>query len=91
MMFEEEKQLIKIISKVKFIIENNFGLLFLIKIFDLAIIINAAMRILRIISVEDIVSMAEKGEIEWLIWFNWISFTSEVKVMINRDDIKIHQ
>ena len=67
MMFEEEKQLIKIISKVKFIIENNFGLLFLIKIFDLAIIINAAMRILRIISVEDIVSMAEKGEIEWLI------------------------
>jgi hypothetical protein len=38
-----------------------------VKILDLAIIINAAIRILRIINMVDIVSMAEKGEIDILV------------------------
>lgn len=63
-MFDEEKQLIKIINKMIFIEENNLGLFWVIKILDLAIIISAAIKILRIIRVDDIVSINEKDEIE---------------------------
>jgi hypothetical protein len=38
-----------------------------VKILDLAIIINAAIKILRIINMVDIVSIAEKGEIDILV------------------------
>ena len=61
---DEEKQLIRIISRIRFIVLNSLGLLFVWKILDLAIIISAAIRILKIISVADIVSIDENAEIE---------------------------
>lgn len=51
------------ISNNKFIVENNLWFVML-KILDLAIIMRPAIRILSIIKVVDIVSMAEKDEIE---------------------------
>lgn len=61
---DEAKQLIKIINRVRFMIENNLGLLRKNIIFDLAIIMRAAIMILKIISVDAIVSIAENDEIE---------------------------
>lgn len=66
-MFDEAKQLIKIIKRIKFIMENNFGLLRVLRILDLAIIIRAAIKILRMINVEDRVSMADIDVIENLV------------------------
>jgi hypothetical protein len=67
MMLDDEKQFTKIISKIRFIIENVLWLLEVLIIFDLAIIISAAIKILRMISVEDMVSMDENEEIEVLV------------------------
>jgi len=83
--------LIKIINKIMFIIENHFGLFCIVKIFDLAIIIRAAIKILRIINVEDIVSIDEKDEIDRFIWFIWMRLIIEINVRINIEAIEIHQ
>lgn len=48
-------------------IENNFGLFWVLRILELAIIISAAIRILKIINVEDIVSMADIDVVESLV------------------------
>lgn len=90
-MFEDEKQLIKIVSRIRFIYENRVGLLSLKIIFDLAIIIRAAIRSLKIINVDDIVSMAENDEIEKLDHDNWIRCGIEIKVIMNSDAKIIHQ
>lgn len=89
--FAEAKQLIRIISKVKFIMENNLGLFWKWRIFELAIIISAAIRILRMIKVEDIVSIAEDEVIEYLIWLSWVKLIKEINVSKNKDDMVIHQ
>jgi hypothetical protein len=57
------------ISNIKFIIENSLWLLKRIKILDLAIIISAAIRILRIIKVDDMISIDDKGDIDIFVWF----------------------
>lgn len=66
-MLEEEKQLIRINNNNKFIIENILWLLMLIKILDLAIIINPAIKILSVIKVADIVSIDENEVIDRFI------------------------
>jgi len=66
-MFDEEKQFTKIISRIKFIIENSLWLVELIKTLDLAIIIKAAIKMLSKIRMDDIVSIDEKFEIDELI------------------------
>jgi len=58
--------LIKIINKRTFISENSLCLFFELIILDLAIIISAAIRILRINKVEDMVSIDEIGVIDKL-------------------------
>jgi hypothetical protein len=63
-MLDEEKQLIRIIKRIRFIVENNLGLFLLWIILELAIIINAAIIILKIINVEDMESINENDEIE---------------------------
>jgi len=63
-MLEDEKQLIRIIRRIRFISLKSLWLLLVWKILDLAIIISAAIRILKIISVDDIVSIDENEEIE---------------------------
>jgi hypothetical protein len=62
-----------------------------VKILDLAIIINAAIKILRIINMVDIVSIAEKGEIDILVWFMNKRFIEVMIVKINKDAMVIHQ
>lgn len=89
--FEDEKQFTKIISKVKFIIENSLGLLSILRILELAIIIRAAIKILRRINVDDRVSIEENEEIDELIWWRNRRFRVAIIVRINNDAIVIHQ
>jgi len=90
-MFDEEKQFTKIISRIKFIIENSLWLVELIKTLDLAIIIKAAIRMLSKIRMDDIVSIDEKFETDELIKCRWIRFVDAISVIINKVDIVIHQ
>lgn len=90
-MLEEEKQLIRIIKSIKFMIENILWLLVLIKILDLAIIINPAIRILSVIKVADIVSIDENEVIDRFTWLSGIIDILEIRVISMRDDIVIHQ
>jgi hypothetical protein len=90
-MLEEEKQLIRISNSSKFIVENILWLLVLIKILDLAIIINPAIRILSVIKVADIISIDENEVIDRFIWLSGIIDTLEIKVISIRDDIVVHQ
>lgn len=62
--------MIKIIKRMRFIMENNFGLFWVLRILELAIIIRAAIRILKIINVEDIVSIADIDVVEKLVKFS---------------------
>jgi hypothetical protein len=66
-MLDAAKQLIKIISKVKFINENSLGFVCLFIILELAIIIRAAIRILKMINVDDMVSIDENDVINVFI------------------------
>jgi hypothetical protein len=67
MMFADEKQFTRIINRVIFMIENSLWLLASVKILELAIIISAAIRILKRINVVDIVSWDENEEMNELI------------------------
>jgi hypothetical protein len=62
-MLEAEKHIIKIISNDRFIIENILWVFSKVIIFDLAIIISPAIKILKMIKMDDIVSIDEMGEI----------------------------
>jgi len=75
----------------KFITENILWPLMLIKILDLAIIINPAIRILSVIKVADIVSIDENEVIDRFIWLRGIIEILEIRVISMRDDIVIHQ
>lgn len=90
-MFEDEKQLTKIINRVKFIREKILWLVELIKIFDLAIIIRAAIKILSRIKIVDMVSIDENLEIDRFVWWRWVMFIDEISVKINRVDRVTHQ
>jgi len=79
------------ISKSRFIMENILWLLEILKIFDLAIIISAAIRILNKIRVVDIVSIAENGEIDELIILKWSMLVVDIIVIIRSDAMVIHQ
>jgi hypothetical protein len=61
------------------------------KILDLAIIISAAIRTLKTISVVDIVSKEEKFDKERLMWFKCIRFITEIIVSKNKEAIVTHQ
>ncbi len=61
---DAEKQLIKMSRRAIFITVNSFGLLFSWRILVLAIIIIAAIQILRITSVDDIRSMPVNVDID---------------------------
>jgi len=90
-MLEAEKQFTKIINKVKFIIENSLWLFDKLKILDLAIIISAAIKILRRINVEDIVSIAENDEIDEFIWCRKRRLIVDIIVKIKSEAIVTHQ
>jgi len=91
MILEDEKQLIRIISNRRFIIEKSLWLWDVRKILDLAIIISAAIRTLKTISVVDIVSKEEKFDKERLMWFICIRFITEIIVSKNKEAIVTHQ
>lgn len=91
MIFEEEKQLISTINKIKFIREKVVWLFEVLIILDLASIIRAAIIMLSKIRVEDIVSIEEKGEIEILIECSCNILIIVKKVKMNSDDIVTHQ
>jgi len=78
-------------NRVKFIIENNLWLLDMVKILELAIIIRAAIKILKRINVDDSVSIEENEEIDELIWWRNKRFKVAITVIINSDAIVIHQ
>ena len=72
-------------------IENSLWLLASVKILELAIIISAAIRILKRINVVDIVSWDENEEMNELIEWRYIILNAESKVRINNVAIVIHQ
>lgn len=82
--------MIKINSKIKFIVENNFGLFCVEKILELAIIINAEIRILKMIRVADIVSIAENVVIENVELERLIKLNDR-RVIKNNEPIVNHQ
>lgn len=63
-MFEAEKQLTKIINSRVELQRNSFGFLTSFIILVLARIIIAKIQILRVISIDDIRSIPEKGDID---------------------------
>jgi len=71
--------------------ENILWFLEILKIFELAIIISAAIRILNKIRVVDIVSIAENGEIDELIILKWSMLVVDIIVIIRSDAMVIHQ
>jgi len=71
--------------------ENNFGLFWVLRILELAIIIRAAIRILKIINVEDIVSIADIDVVEKLVKFSWVRLISAKIVIRNNEAMVIHQ
>ena len=83
--------MIKIIKRMRFIMENNFGLFWVLRILELAIIIRAAIRILKIINVEDIVSIADIDVVEKLVKFSWVRLISAKIVIRNNEAMVIHQ
>jgi len=91
MTLDDEKQQIRMIRRVKFINENNLWLLDVVKILELAIIIRAAIKILKRINVDDKVSIEENEEIDELIWWRNKRFRVAITVIINSDAIVIHQ
>lgn len=64
----EEKQFTKIISRRMFIIENSLWLFARFKILELAIIIKEAIKILKMISVVDMVSIDENEVTDIFVW-----------------------
>lgn len=63
----------------------------MVMIFELAIIISAATKILRRINVEDIVSIDDMVVIARSVWWRWIKLIEETRVSSISDDIVIHQ
>lgn len=88
---DAEKQFTKIIRRVKFIKENNLWLFIVWKIFDLAIIIKAAIKTLKIIKMADMVSIEVKLVIKVSFWWIKIVFIVVIRVKKNNDNIVIHQ
>lgn len=87
----EEKQFTKIISRRIFIIENSLWLFAKCKILELAIIIKAAIRILKIISVVDMVSIDENEVIDKFVWNMYDMLIHAVRVMNRSEAIVTHQ
>ena len=83
--------MIRIISKIKFMIENNLWFFSMIKILDLAIIISAATKILSRMSVDDIVSIEETDDSVISIWLRNNMLIAPTKVKINNEAIVVHQ
>jgi hypothetical protein len=91
MILAEEKQFTKIIRSRMFIIENNLWLFARFKILELAIIINAAIKILKIISVVDMVSIDENEVIDKFVCDMYDILMHEVSVMVRSEAIVTHQ
>lgn len=91
MILDAEKQLIKIIKRVKFIKVNTLWLFIEIIILDLAIIIKAAIRILKIIRVDDIESVIENIVIEEVDETLVVRNRIDMAVISIIDEIIIHQ
>lgn len=81
----------RIVSSIKFIIENILWFVCKVIILDLAIIISAAMRILKIIRMDDITSIDEIGVIAVSRLCRCNKLSDAARVRIIRDAIVVHQ
>lgn len=90
-MLEAEKHMIRIVSNIKFIIENILWFVCKVIILDLAIIISAAIRILKIIRMDDIMSIDEIGVIAVSRLCRCNKLSDAARVRIISDAIVVHQ